>query len=67
MKCPNSLLSASAAETEVVLSSPPTEEVQFVRDEVANLVWAIETVVQLPDGSSRRGREAATELHRRYL
>jgi hypothetical protein len=44
----------------------PTEGVQFVRDEVANLVWAVETTVQLPDGSSLRGREAATELHRRY-
>ena len=44
----------------------PAEGVQFVRDEVANMVWGVETTVQLPDGSSRRGREAATELHRRY-
>jgi hypothetical protein len=52
--------------TPTIMEGRPTEGVQFVRDEVANLVWAVETTVQLPDGSSRRGREAATELHRRY-
>lgn len=52
--------------TPTIMEGRPTEAVQFVRDEVANLVWAVETTVQLPDGSSRRGREAATELHRRY-
>lgn len=49
-----------------VLESAPIESVAFVRDEVANMVWGIETVVQLPDGSSRRGWEAAVELHARY-
>ncbi|WP_127507599.1 hypothetical protein [Actinoplanes solisilvae] len=49
-----------------VLEGATDERVLFVRDEVANLVWAIETTVPMPDGSSRRGREAATELHRRY-
>jgi hypothetical protein len=29
------------------------EEVQFVRDETANLVWALERVVQTPGGDSR--------------
>jgi len=52
--------------TPTIMQGRPTEGVQFVRDEVANLVWAVETTVPLPDGSSRRGREAATELHRRY-
>ncbi len=52
--------------TPSVMAGRPAEAVQFVRDEVANLAWAIETTVQLPDGSSRRGREAASELHRRY-
>jgi len=52
--------------TPAVMQGRPAEAVQFVRDEVANLVWAIETAVQLPDGSSRRGREAAVELLHRY-
>ncbi|GAA5196432.1 hypothetical protein GCM10023322_65350 [Rugosimonospora acidiphila] len=54
------------ATTPTVMAGAPAESAQFVRDEVANLVWAVETAVRLPDGSSRRGREAATELHRRY-
>ena len=54
------------ATTPAMMAGRPTESVQLVRDEVANLVWAVETTVQLPDGSSVRGREAATELHRRY-
>jgi len=52
--------------TPAIMEGRPVEGVQFVRDEVANFVWAVETTVQLPDGSSLRGREAATELHRRY-
>jgi hypothetical protein len=30
------------------------------------MAWGIETIVQLPDGSSRRGREVASELHAKY-
>jgi len=48
------------------LESPPVEAVTCIRDEVSNMVWGIETVVQLPDGSSRRGREVALELHAKY-
>lgn len=48
------------------LQSAPIEAVAFVRDEVSNRVWAIETAVQLADGSSRRGRELAQELHAKY-
>ena len=48
------------------LESAPVETVDLVRDEVSNMVWGIETVVQLPDGSSRRGREAALELRGRF-
>ncbi len=48
------------------LESKPVESVAFIRDEISNMVWGIETVVQLPDGSSRRGREVALELHARY-
>lgn len=48
------------------LESAPVESVAFVRDEISNMVWAIETAVQLADGSTRRGRELADELHARY-
>ena len=46
-----------------ILEGQPIEAVHLVRDEVANMVWGIETVIHLPDGSSRRGREVAGELH----
>ncbi|HEV8444756.1 MAG TPA: hypothetical protein VGQ27_14830 [Steroidobacteraceae bacterium] len=46
--------------------SQPVESVACVRDEVSNMVWGIETVVQLPDGSSSRGRGLALELHARF-
>ena len=49
-----------------MMESKPVESVSLIRDEVSNMVWGIETVVQLPDGSSRRGREVALELHARY-
>jgi hypothetical protein len=48
------------------LESAPVESVSFVRDEVSNMVWGIEMVVQLADGASRRGREVALELHAKY-
>jgi hypothetical protein len=52
--------------TPQALPGRPVETVQFVRDEVANLVWGVETAVQLPDGTTVRGREAANDLSRRY-
>jgi hypothetical protein len=48
------------------LESAPVETAMCIRDEVSNMVWGIESVVQLPDGSSRRGREVALELHAKY-
>jgi hypothetical protein len=48
------------------LESEPLESVALVRDEVANMVWGIESVVQLADGATRRGREVASELHARH-
>ena len=42
----------------------------LIRDEMANMVWGIETRVPLPTGDSRPGQEAAREtlaLHRRLL
>ncbi|WP_218034207.1 hypothetical protein [Acrocarpospora corrugata] len=48
---------------------PPLEDVVFMRDEVANLVWAVERVVPLASGTGKRGSEAAEETlaHRRRL
>jgi hypothetical protein len=52
--------------TAATLESRPVETVCLLRDEVSNLVWGLETVVQLPSGASIRGREAALELHAKY-
>jgi hypothetical protein len=41
----------------------PLEEVALVRDEIANMVWGIETLVPLPHGWNRRGSIAAAEYH----
>jgi hypothetical protein len=60
----------TAADTSIIMlptlakgqEEKPFEEVALVRDEVANMVWGIEVLVPMPDGTSRRGREAALEL-----
>ncbi|HLL52509.1 MAG TPA: hypothetical protein VK447_03125 [Myxococcaceae bacterium] len=52
--------------TVATLESAPVEAVSLVRDEVSNMVWGVETTVQLADGTSRRGREVALELHARH-
>jgi hypothetical protein len=44
-----------------VQEGAPVEEVLLVRDEMANMVWGVERVIALPDGSSKPGSEAATE------
>jgi len=44
-----------------VLRSAPTEDVMLVRDEVANMVWGIETTIPLATGEPKRGIEAARE------
>lgn len=49
-----------------IQESNPIEEVQLVRDEIANMVWGIETRIPLPSGESVSGREAAQDLIR-YL
>lgn len=49
-----------------IQESRPVEEVRLVRDEVANMVWGIETIVPLPGGVSVPGREAARDTLR-YL
>ncbi|RYZ32648.1 MAG: hypothetical protein EOP49_37215, partial [Sphingobacteriales bacterium] len=44
-----------------IQESDPLEEVVFVRDEMANMVWAIETRVPLLSGFTRPGKEMADE------
>jgi len=46
-----------------ILEAPPSEETYLVRDEMANMVWGVETKVPLPTGKSKIGKEAARELN----
>jgi hypothetical protein len=39
----------------------PLQAAELVRDEIANMVWGIETTVPTPDGEGRSGRRAAFE------
>jgi hypothetical protein len=50
-------------------TSEPLEDVRFLRDEIANMVWGVEQVVPLATGVGRRGAEAAAETlaHRTRL
>lgn len=41
----------------------PIDEVLVLRDEMANVVWAIETVTPAPGGGGRDARAAARRLH----
>jgi hypothetical protein len=41
--------------------SAPAEDVMMVRDEVANMVWGIETTIPLATGEPKRGIEAARQ------
>jgi hypothetical protein len=54
------------ATTTTGLESAAVERVVCIRDEISNMVWGIETIVQLSDGSSRTGRQVALELHGKY-
>ncbi|OXM69764.1 hypothetical protein [Amycolatopsis vastitatis] len=45
-----------------VAGGPALEEVLFIRDEMANMVWGIEQTVRLPTGEPRRGSEVAAEI-----
>jgi hypothetical protein len=47
--------------TPQVSQSAAIEEVMLIRDELANLVWAIENRIPLPTGAPRPGSEAARE------
>ena len=45
-----------------VLDGPPAEDVMLARDEMANMVWAIERGITLTSGLRKNGREAAAEM-----
>jgi hypothetical protein len=59
-----SLLIPPAAQK--VLEGAPLEEILMARDEMANMVWAIERTIPLPSGDPKRGREAAGEIRHAY-
>lgn len=44
-----------------VQESEPLEEIVLMRDEMANMVWAIEKTITAPDGRGRSGVSAARE------
>ena len=46
-----------------VLEGNPLEEVYLLRDEVANMVWAVESQIPLASGRSKAGKRAGEELH----
>lgn len=49
-----------------ILEGKPLEEIYLIRDEVANMVWGVETQIALPSGDSMPGREAALQTQRHY-
>lgn len=51
---------------EKIQEGKPLEEVVFIRDEVANMVWAIEKRIPTVTGSPKHGAEAANELRSFY-
>jgi hypothetical protein len=49
-----------------IQEGPPIERIALIRDEMANMVWAIETDIQLPSGDRKKGAEAGRELYAFY-
>lgn len=45
-----------------VLEGKPMEEIFMLRDEIANMVWAVESQVPLATGKSKPGKESGYEL-----
>lgn len=48
------------------LESKPVEHINLIRDEMANMVWGIERIIQLKNGYAKPGDEAAAE-YRNFL
>jgi hypothetical protein len=53
--------------TPALLESPPLDRVMLTRDEMANMVWAIEDIVPGLVRGGVRGFEAASDLKRHFL
>lgn len=49
-----------------VLEGKPLEEIFLFRDEIANMVWGVESKIPLATGKSKAGREAGQELRNKY-
>jgi hypothetical protein len=45
-----------------VLEGKPMEEIYLLRDEIANMVWGVESIIPLATGKSKPGKEAGYEL-----
>lgn len=52
--------------TPKIQEGPLLEEIALLRDEMANMVWAIEKNIPLPHGRPKPGFEAATETRRLF-
>jgi hypothetical protein len=50
----------------LTLEGKALEEVYLMRDEVANMVWGVETRIALPNGEPVPGREAGLQLQQHY-
>lgn len=46
-----------------IQESKPVEKVALIRDEMANMVWGIESIIPLPHGESVSGHGAAAQYH----
>jgi hypothetical protein len=53
-----------------VHESKPLEDILFIRDEMSNMVWGIETTVPLPTGVGAKGSELSLQIrqfHEKYV
>lgn len=48
------------------LEGQPLEEVFMLRDEIANMVWGVESLITLPTGKSKAGKKAGLELRNKF-
>ena len=47
--------------TQQTLTNAPLEDAMLIRDEMANMVWAVEKAIPLPSGDAANGKKAAFE------
>tara|TARA_R110000744_G_scaffold221454_2_gene340414 strand:- start:342 stop:1664 length:1323 start_codon:yes stop_codon:yes gene_type:complete len=48
------------------LEGKPLEEIYLLRDEIANMVWGVESLIPLPTGKSKPGKKAGLELRAKF-